>query len=210
QSQTVTDSGCCSSHKHDGTSQSASQSNEGSNSADQTATSRPIVVSGGNYAVLNKGDVNQNSGNTVDASSSNTANQQNNQSDALGQSQTVTGGGSCCHKHRGDVSQSADQSNSGSNDAWQNAYSAPCAKCGASGGNVEQNSGNTVYAPASSSATQTQTQSNAFGQTQSVQGGGCCPSADSGANWDRGCEHPCRSNCEPKNDRCEPSTCERG
>jgi hypothetical protein len=227
QSQTVTGGGCCSSHKHDGTSQTASQSNEGSNSADQTATSRPIVVSGGNYAVLNKGDVDQNSGNTVDASSSNTANQSNNQSNSAGQSQTVAGNGRCCHKHGGDVSQSADQSNSGSNSADQSAYSAPivvsgpnvavangwghsaCNPCGSSG-DVNQNSGNTVWAPASNSATQTNDQSNTLGQSQSVQGGGCCPSSDCGSKCDGGCEHPCRSKCEPKHDRCKPSKCERG
>jgi hypothetical protein len=191
QSQTVSGGGCCSSHKGTETSQSASQSNEGSNSADQTATSRPVVISGGNYAVLNKGDVNQNSGNTVDASSSNTANQSNNQSNSAGQSQTVAGSGRCCHKHGGDVSQSADQSNSGSNSADQSGYSAPvvvsgpnvavangwghsaCNPCGGSGG-VNQNSGNTVWAPASNSATQSNTQSNALGQAQSVSGASSC------------------------------------
>jgi hypothetical protein len=192
QSQTVAGNGCCSSH--DGVSQTASQSNEGSNSADQTATSRPVVISGGNYAILNKGDVNQNSGNTVDASSSNTANQQNNQWNSAGQSQIVADGGRCCGQH-GDVSQSADQSNSGQNEANQSAYSAPvvvsgpnvaiangwghdaCNPCG--GGSVNQNSGNTVYAPASNSATQTNNQSNALGQTQRVDGGSsCCSGGD--------------------------------
>src|SRR5204862_7391085 len=108
------------------TSQSASQSNDGSNSADQSATSAPVVVSGGNYAILNKGDVNQNSGNNVDAPSSNTANQSNTQQNGAGQSQAVADGGhACCSSHSGNTSQSADQSNSGSNTANQTAYSAP-------------------------------------------------------------------------------------
>src|SRR5207237_7228651 len=103
QSQTVAGNGCCSS---DGASQSASQSNEGSNNADQRGYSAPIVVSGGNYAIANKGDVNQNSGNWVDASNHNTADQSNTQSNGAGQSQTVAGKG-CCHP--GDGPQAADQ-----------------------------------------------------------------------------------------------------
>jgi hypothetical protein len=190
QSQTVSDGDCCHSG---GAEQSASQSNEGSNDANQSATSRPVVVSGGNYAIANKGDVNQNSGNDVDGSSSNTANQSNNQHNGAGQSQTVADGGSgCCSDHSG-TSQSADQSNSGSNSANQSAYSAPvvvsgpnvaafngwghdaCNPCGGDGATVNQNSGNTVYAPSSNSATQTNNQSNGLGQTQSVDGGsGCC------------------------------------
>ena len=55
------------------------------------------MVSGGNYAIANKGDVNQNSGNNVDASNTNTANQRNNQSNGAGQSQTVAGTSGCCH-----------------------------------------------------------------------------------------------------------------
>src|SRR6266480_552206 len=119
QSQTVAGNGCCSS---DGAEQTASQSNEGSNNADQRGYSAPIVVSGGNYAIANKGDVNQNSGNWVDASNHNTANQSNTQSNGAGQSQTVAGNG-CCHS--GDVSQSADQSNSASNEANQTGRSTP-------------------------------------------------------------------------------------
>src|SRR5947199_368523 len=103
QSQTVAGNGCCSS---DGASQSASQSNEGSNNADQRGYSAPIVVSGGNYAIANKGDVNQNSGNWVDASNHNTANQSNTQANGAGQSQTVAGNG-CCHSPY--VSKSAHQ-----------------------------------------------------------------------------------------------------
>src|SRR5205085_2826247 len=177
------------------TDQSADQSNSGSNSADQSASSKPVVVSGPNVAALNSGDVNQNSGNNVDASTSNNANQSNTQSNRAGQSQTVAGSGRCCHKHGGDVSQSADQSNSGSNSADQSAYSAPvvvsgpnvavangwghsaCNPCGGGGG-VSQNSGNAVYAPASNSATQSNTQSNALGQTQTVdRGSSCCRKA---------------------------------
>jgi hypothetical protein len=192
QSQTDSDGGCC--HSGGDTSQSASQSNEGTNRADQSATSAPVVVSGGNYAVGNKSDVDQNSGNTVDASSSNTANQSNNQSNGAGQSQTVADNGHCCSSDSS-TSQSADQSNSGTNEANQSAYSAPvvvsgpnvavangwghdtCNPCGGSGGTVTQNSGNTVYAPSSNSATQTNNQSNGLGQTQTVNGSGggsCC------------------------------------
>jgi hypothetical protein len=153
------------------------------------------VISGGNYAVLNRGNVDQNSGNTVHASASNTANQSNHQSNSAGQSQTVSGGNRCCNGH-GDVSQSADQSNSARNSADQSAYSAPvvvsgpnvavgngwehsaCDPCGGSG-DVNQNSGNTVFAPASNSATQTNTQSNGLGQTQTVSGrSGCCGRPD--------------------------------
>jgi len=191
QSQTDSDGGCC--HSGGDTSQSASQSNEGTNKADQSATSAPVVVSGGNYAVGNKSDVDQNSGNTVDASSSNTANQSNNQSNGAGQSQTAADNGHCCSSDSS-TSQSADQSNSGTNEANQSAYSAPvvvsgpnvaiangwghdsCNPCGGSGGTVTQNSGNTVYAPSSNSATQTNNQSNGLGQTQTVNGSGgsCC------------------------------------
>jgi hypothetical protein len=178
------------------------------------------VISGGNYAILNKGDVDQNSGNNVDASSSNTANQSNNQSNSAGQSQTVAGGGSCCPKDSG-VSQSADQSNSGSNHAYQSAYSAPlvisgpnvaiangwgrdsCDQCGGDGGTVNQNSGNWVYAPASNSATQTNYQTNALGQSQRVHSSGrgaCCPRRDC---------HPCEPSCDSGCDtRCEHNPCE--
>src|SRR5689334_18987999 len=57
-----------------GTSQTATQSNDGSNSASQTATSAPVVVSGPNVALANGGSCSpcggggtttQNSGNTV-------------------------------------------------------------------------------------------------------------------------------------------------
>jgi len=188
QSQTVAGNGCCSS---DGASQSASQSNEGSNNADQRGYSAPIVVSGGNYAIANKGDVNQNSGNWVDASNHNTANQSNTQSNGAGQSQTVAGNG-CCHS--GDVSQSADQSNSASNEANQSGYSAPlvvsgpnvavgngwvhdaCNSCAPAGGDVNQNSGNWVDASNHNTATQSNNQWNGLGQTQTVTGSGCCGS----------------------------------
>jgi len=193
QSQTVAGGSCC--HSGGDPSQPASQSNEGSNKADQSATSAPVVVSGGNYAILNKGDVNQNSGNNIDASSSNTANQRNTQSNDAGQSQTVAGGGHCSKDSS--VSQSADQSNSGSNDASQSATSEPvvvsgpniavangwgdtCSRCGGDSGTVNQNSGNNVWAPASNSAHQTNRQSNALDQSQTVTGGGsgCCSHGD--------------------------------
>src|SRR5918996_529899 len=99
------------------TTQTATQSNDGSNSALQSATSEPTVVSGPNVAIANSGDscnpcgdgggTTQNSGNTVDASSSNNATQTNNQSNGAGQSQTVSDG-DCCHSG-GDTSQSASQ-----------------------------------------------------------------------------------------------------
>jgi hypothetical protein len=201
QSQTVAGNGCCSS---DGASQPASQSNEGSNSADQRGYSAPIVVSGGNYAIANKGDVNQNSGNWVDASNHNTANQSNTQSNGAGQSQTVAGSNGCCHT--GDVSQSADQSNSGSNTANQSGYSAPivvsgpniavangwvhdaCDPCAPAGGDVNQNSGNWVDASNHNTATQSNNQSNGLAQNQRVTGSGCCGSGDvsqsaSQSNW---------------------------
>ena len=88
------------------------------------------MTSGGNVAVLNAGDVRQNSGNNVYAPASNSATQANNQSNALGQTQTVRGGGSGCCSHAGHVSQSADQSNNGSNSATQKAYSAPVVTSG--------------------------------------------------------------------------------
>jgi hypothetical protein len=186
QSQTVSGGSCC--HSGGESSQSASQSNDGSNRADQSAESKPVVISGGNFAILNKGDVNQNSGNNVDASASNTAKQRNTQENSAGQSQTVAGGGSCCSKHSS-VSQSADQSNSGTNTAKQSAESAPVVvsgpnvavangwfdkcSCGDSG-TVDQNSGNNVWAPASNNADQTNTQSNGLSQTQTVYGSNCC------------------------------------
>jgi hypothetical protein len=57
--------------------------------------------------VLQPGGTNQNSGNVVNASNTNNATQANNQTNGLGQTQTVTGGGSgCCGA--GNVTQSAD------------------------------------------------------------------------------------------------------
>jgi hypothetical protein len=212
QSQTVAGNGCCSSS--DGASQTASQSNEGSNSADQRGYSAPIVVSGGNYAIANKDDVNQNSGNWVDASNHNTANQSNTQSNGAGQSQTVAGGNGCCHT--GDVSQSADQSNSGSNEANQSGYSAPvvlsgpnvavgngwvhdaCNSCAPAGGEVNQNSGNWVDASNHNTAKQSNNQSNGLGQTQTVTGSGCCGNGEasqsaSQSNWAENKANQCAS-----------------
>src|SRR5919204_483079 len=107
------------------TTQTATQSNDGSNTANQSATSEPTVVSSPNIAIANgsscspcggSGTTTQNSGNNVDASASNTANQNNTQQNGAGQSQTVAGGNACCSK-QSDTSQSADQSNEASNTA---------------------------------------------------------------------------------------------
>jgi hypothetical protein len=217
QSQTVAGDrhGGCRSKEHgaSGPSQSAKQSNEGTNTADQSGTSAPIVVSGGNIALLNKGDVSQSSGNTVDASTTNNADQSNRQSNSAGQSQTVAGTDNhgCCSKNGEGygASQSAEQSNRGENEANQSGTSAPivvsgpnvaiangwgrekCSPCGGSGGNVSQNSGNTVDASVTNTANQTNNQSNVLGQTQWVEGGGSgCRSQDGGptqtadqSNW---------------------------
>jgi hypothetical protein len=185
------------------------------------------VVSGPNVAVGNgwthntcnecggNGDVNQNSGNTVWAPASNSATQTNNQSNVLDQTQTVTGHSGCC-SGRGDVSQSADQSNDAENSVNQRAYSAPVVVSHGNyafwnAGDVNQNSGNTVWARASNSATQTNNQSNVAHQSQTVSGDGCCP--------EHGCAscHPsCESNCEPECEhecgepkRCEPNPCKQ-
>src|SRR5207247_4835913 len=94
-------------------SQTATQSNDGSNTANQSGTSEPIVVSGPNIAVANGsscnpcgggGTTNQNSGNIVDASNTNSATQANNQSNGAGQTQTASQGTS-------DPNQAADPSN---------------------------------------------------------------------------------------------------
>jgi hypothetical protein len=236
QSQTVADggSGCCSDHSD--TSQSADQSNSGSNTANQTAKSEPVVVSGPNIAAFNGwghdscnpcdpcnpcggdgGTVNQNSGNNVWAPASNTANQTNNQSNALGQTQTVTGGGSGCCSATGDVTQEARQSNYGDNEANQTATSAPWVESGKNvalfnHGDVTQNSGNNVWAPASNAANQSNNQSNNLGQTQTVDRGGCCPLSD--CNSCNPCDscNPCNPcpppPCEPCEPRCEPNPCE--
>jgi hypothetical protein len=195
QSQTVGKSGhdgCCSSDHSGDVTQSATQSNEGTNDANQSGASRVIVVSGPNVAAFNDGDVQQNSGNNVDASTRNNAEQTNDQSNTAGQSQTV-GKGGCCSQS-GDVSQSAEQSNNGSNTADQSgAYgvttvSGPnialangghdkCNPCGGDGGTVHQNSGNAVDASTSNTATQSNNQSNDLDQWQKVKRGGwdgCC------------------------------------
>src|SRR5438132_10593714 len=156
-------------------SQSADQSNHADNTANQSGTSEPMVVSGPNVAVLNSGDVNQNSGNYVNASNTNTANQSNQQTNGAGQSQTVAGTG-CCSSDGAE--QTASQSNQGSNSADQRGYSAPIVVSGgnyaiANKGDVNQNSGNWVDASNHNTATQTNNQQNGPGQTQTVAGGGC-------------------------------------
>ena len=233
QSQTVADGGhCC--HRNGDVSQSADQSNSGHNEASQSAYSAPFVVSGPNVAIANGwghdtcnpgggGTVNQNSGNVVYAPASNSATQTNNQSNALGQTQTVTGRSGCC-AGSGDVSQSATQSNDAENRLTQNAYSVPVVVSGGNyafwnSGGVNQNSGNVVWAPASNSATQTNNQSNALGQSQSVERGGCCPHNDCqpcDQRCEPKCDSECESECEPKCEdhgcghpakSCEPKSC---
>ncbi|MFL5945254.1 MAG: hypothetical protein ACJ74C_07430, partial [Gaiellaceae bacterium] len=206
QTQSVTGggSGCCDSGD---VTQSASQSNSGENEANQTAYSAPVVASGKNVALFNHGDVAQNSGNNVYAPSSNTANQTNNQSNALGQTQSVTGGGSgCCST--GDVEQTASQCNTASNEANQTAYSAPVVSSDANWaafnkGPTTQNSGNNVNAASTNTANQGNNQSNNLGQSQTVDRGGCCPPSD--CNPCNPCPPP---PCEPCQPRCEPKPCE--
>ncbi|MEN3313195.1 MAG: hypothetical protein V7645_2524 [Actinomycetota bacterium] len=206
--------GCCS--QDGGATQTADQSNWGKNKANQTATSAPLVVSGGNYAILNEGDVRQNSGNWVDASATNNATQVNDQSNGLGQSQRVKGGGGwgCCSEYGG-ATQTADQSNRGKNEANQTATSAPLVVSGPNFavlnfGDVRQNSGNKVDASATNNATQVNNQSNGLGQEQRVKGGeGCCPPKDD--CQPRGEPRCPPQECQPrecKPKRCEPKRCE--
>jgi hypothetical protein len=195
QSQTVVKDSkvCC---REDGkgssASQSAEQSNKGTNKADQFGLSAPIVVSGPNIAALNKGDVNQNSGNSVDASVRNKARQTNDQSNDLDQHQKVVGrGGNCCSKDGGSgATQTAKQSNEGTNTAYQSGISAPivvsgpnvaiangwghnkCNPCGDDRGTVNQNSGNSVDASVRNKARQTNDQCNDLDQNQKVVGRG--------------------------------------
>jgi hypothetical protein len=198
------------------------------------------VISGPNIAIANGGkkeneckpcgesrggDVNQNSGNTVDASTRNFARQSNDQSNNLDQSQAVKGGSSCCSKDGRDVSQYADQSNeayntanqSGASDVW--VISGPnfafakeergkrkCDWCGDNrGGDVDQNSGNTVDASTRNKADQSNTQSNDLTQTQTVKGRSDCgqPRKD---DCKPSCNHDCKPKCEqPKHEHaCKP------
>jgi hypothetical protein len=156
------------------------------------------VVSGGNYAIANKGDVTQNSGNNVDASNSNTATQVNNQGNGLAQTQSVWNSPGGCCSGAGDVTQSAHQSNRAENSAHQTGVSSPVVVSGRNvaflnHGGIHQNSGNNVDASNTNTATQTNNQSNSLSQTQTVDRGGCCP-------------HPCEPRCEPE--PCEPRPCE--
>src|SRR5207249_7675335 len=101
--------------------------------------------------------------NWVDASNHNSATQSNNQSNVLGQTQTVTGSG-CCGN--GEASQSASQSNWSENKADQSASSAPVVTSGKNvaflnGGDVSQNSGNRAGASDQHTATQNTTPENA-------------------------------------------------
>src|SRR3954454_18887076 len=206
QSQTTGHGDWCCSKESGGPDQQADRSNKGKNKANQTANSNPFVVSGSNIAMFNHGDVNQNSGNWVDSSARNDADQTNTQSNGLGQSQSVKGGGKgCCYKDGSDAEQYAHQSNYGKNEADQWANSNPtvisgdntafggsdgymtsgkCERCGSPshGGDVNQNSGNWVKSSASNDADQTNTQSNGLGQSQWVKGGsGCCGKDGGGA-----------------------------
>jgi clumping factor A len=218
QSQTVAGGhSCCS--KGSDTSQSADQSNSASNSADQSAYSAPVVVSGPNVAVANgwgggcgpcgdsSGSVSQNSGNNVWAPASNRAYQTNNQSNDLGQTQTVTGGSGCCS--HGDVEQTASQYNTASNDASQNAKSEPVVTSGWNGsafnhGPATQNSGNNVNASTSNTAKQGNDQSNSLGQSQTVRGNGCCKE-DCHPSCPRPCKPRCERPCKPKcEQQCKP------
>jgi hypothetical protein len=152
-------------------SQTATQSNDGSNTANQSGTSEPIVVSSPNIAVANgsacnpcggSGTTNQNSGNIVDASNTNSATQTNDQSGGAGQTQTVSQGAS-------DPSQWADQSNQADNTANQSGTSEPIVVSGPNvaalnSGDVNQNSGNYVDASNHNDATQSNNQQNGAGR----------------------------------------------
>src|SRR3989442_14552352 len=84
-------------------SQSATQSNDGSNAANQSGTSEPVVISGANVAIANgsscnpcggSGTTKQNSGNVVNASKTKSATQTKTQSKGAGQTQTAPQGAS--------------------------------------------------------------------------------------------------------------------
>src|SRR5437660_8891699 len=165
------------------TSQTATQSNDGSNTANQSGTSEPVVISGANVAIANgsscnpcggSGTTNQNSGNVVNASNTNSATQTNTQSNGAGQTQTVSQGAS-------DPSQSADQSNQAENTTTQSGTSEPIVVSGPNvaalnSGDVNQNSGNYVDASNHNTANQSDHQTNSAGQSQTVAGNGCCSS----------------------------------
>src|SRR2546430_15043441 len=85
------------------TSQAATQSNDGSNTANQSGTSEPVVISGANVAIANgsscnpcggSGTTNQNSGDGVNAANTNSATQKNTQAKGAGQNQTASQGAS--------------------------------------------------------------------------------------------------------------------
>ena len=153
------------------TSQTATQSNDGSNTANQSGTSEPVVISGANVAIANgsscnpcggSGTTNQNSGNVVNASNTNSATQTNTQSNGAGQTQTVSQGAS-------DPSQSADQSNQADNTTNQSGTSEPIVVSGPNvavlnSGDVNQNSGNYVNASNTNTANQSNHQTNSAGQ----------------------------------------------
>ena len=213
QSQTVTsqDGGCCSGDTSG--EQSAKQENKGKNELSQTAVSTPVVVNTSpNVAIANWGDVNQNSGSFVNAPASNKAEQENEQSNALGQSQTVNGsGGNCCSSGDPSGDQSAYQKNWGKNELSQTAVSAPIVTNASPNvaflnwGDVNQNSGSFVNAPASNTATQTNTQSNQAGQTQTVTGGGC--ESECKPERTNECKPECRRECKPR--ECQKQECKQ-
>ena len=216
QSQTVTsqEGGCCSGDTSG--EQSAKQENKGKNELSQTAVSTPVVVNTSpNVAIANWGDVNQNSGSFVNAPASNKAEQENEQSNALGQSQTVNGsGGNCCSSGDPSGDQSAYQKNWGKNELSQTAVSAPIVTNASPNvaflnwGDVNQNSGSFVNAPASNTATQTNTQSNQAGQTQTVTGGGC--ESECKPECTNECKPECTKECKPECRReCKPRECQK-
>src|SRR5439155_2942049 len=206
---------CCS-KPESGNEQEANQSNTGANRLYQQAESEPVVFNvSPNIAFANGrevkspcetcgggGDVHQNSFTFVNAPASNTATQKNNQSNALGQTQTVGSGsdwGGCCSKSESGNEQEANQSNTGTNSARQAAESEPFVINGSpnvaigNSGETSQESGTFVNARASNSATQTNNQSNEAGQTQTGRSGACESECHPS-----GCTNDCkREKCKP-------------
>ena len=212
QTQTVNGSGwgCCLSGTGD-VKQEATQSNDAENTATQHGL-RPVgyVSSGGNYAFGNKGDVSQNSGNIVYAPSSNSATQTNNQSNGLGQTQTVNGSGwGCCGSGDADAV-GLSQSNSGENSADQTAYLGSgrrerknvTAFLNSRRSHTEQRQ-QRERSEQRTQQTQGNNQSNNLGQSQTVDRGGCCPPSDCNSP----CTPPARRLRASRSPVCEPKPC---
>src|SRR2546430_16938245 len=109
------------------TSQAATQSNDGSNTANQSGTSEPVVISGANVAIANgsscnpcggSGTTNQNSGNVVNASNTNSGTPTKTQTNRAGQTQIANQGAS-------DPSQTPNQSNPAHNTGNQSGTPQP-------------------------------------------------------------------------------------